>query len=284
MVVEVHGTFDSCCIVHRLNTSPLVLDHAVSAASVLVRYRESNDVQLGPKVELWEDETEKAQQSNSYTTLRLGHQHSSSCSCPITADDGILPFAAPRLAAVALAMDEQNRILLTRRPESMRTFPGAWVLPGGGVDVSDGTVVSAACRELEEETGLRPSQLPLEPFCAWESCFPTSVHEWSAQRAKGGRTSHHLIVYFVIPVSSGQLLKLNPDECECAAWVPLEDVAKLSEADDEMLADETFPLAVPANGHMPARSLAGVYPNSVGSGIGRGHMWAIRQMQVQMQI
>jgi len=57
-------------------------------------------------------------------------------------------------------------VLLTHRRQDLRTFPGAWVLPGGGVDTGE-SLVACAQRELEEETGLVVSPDDLEPLCLW---------------------------------------------------------------------------------------------------------------------
>ena len=45
-------------------------------------------------------------------------------------------------------------MLLTRRAAHMRTFPGVWVPPGGGVEAADAGLAHAALRELAEETGV----------------------------------------------------------------------------------------------------------------------------------
>ena len=119
------------------------------------------------------------------TPMLLGHQH------PCPAAHSLRPFLATsahssnfpvvRLACVALVVDSQvvlpsqrqfkngvpflkpnhnvpltyqNRVLLTRRPASMRTFPGCWVAPGGSMDPTDVSLAAAAIRELREETGL----------------------------------------------------------------------------------------------------------------------------------
>ena len=42
-----------------------------------------------------------------------------------------------RLGVCAVVLDDQDRVLLTRRAAHMRTFPAAWVLPGGGLEGED---------------------------------------------------------------------------------------------------------------------------------------------------
>jgi hypothetical protein len=80
----------------------------------------------------------------------------------------------------------------------MRTFPGVWVVPGGGVDASDASPMEAAIRELKEETGLvfdargdvvcetssssSPVHVvdgaaPARLIGIWESCYPPTADE-----------------------------------------------------------------------------------------------------------
>ncbi len=49
--------------------------------------------------------------------------------------------------------DCEDRLLITRRNKRMKHFPGAWVLPGGHVELKE-ELESAGLRELFEETGL----------------------------------------------------------------------------------------------------------------------------------
>jgi len=58
------------------------------------------------------------------------------------------PIPAVRL----IVLDAAHKILILKRSQEGYA-PGEWCLPGGKVDYGD-TVHQAACRELEEETGL----------------------------------------------------------------------------------------------------------------------------------
>ena len=109
------------------------------------------------------------------------------------------PFT--QLAVVGLVLDSPRgeHVLLTRRPSHMRSFPGAWVLPGGGFDpgAGDASLKDALQREIQEETGLSLSQQQHEddengirPLCLWESCYPTDPH------APGPIRAHHMVVFF----------------------------------------------------------------------------------------
>ena len=55
----------------------------------------------------------------------------------------------------------------------MRTFPGVWVPPGGGIDPEDKSLVHTALRELQEETGLvldmEKGVRDVHQLCMWES-------------------------------------------------------------------------------------------------------------------
>ena len=55
-----------------------------------------------------------------------------------------------------LIVEDHGDILLLMRPETSKSRPGEWDLPGGEVDLKE-TPEQAACREALEETGLRVS-------------------------------------------------------------------------------------------------------------------------------
>tara|TARA_B110001452_G_scaffold6869_1_gene6203 strand:- start:471 stop:1295 length:825 start_codon:yes stop_codon:yes gene_type:complete len=269
-----------------LAAQKLSFDDPIGAAHARVLYRESL-LEQSLNAELWWSEAAAAAATASGgAPVALGHQQDSAgeMPCPATADSD---SPSPRLAAVALVMDPVRRcVLLTRRPTSMRTFPGAWVLPGGSVDAGDGSTLNAALRELAEETGLTPMPTAdgevrdATPLCLWESCYPPSFALWRSCREAGGRCSHFLIAYHMVAVDAQQPLTLQPSECDCAVWVPVDDLAGPLSGRGGEAAPEAYARAPgsPAGAPVPAAQLAGVYPNAVGEGVGRAHLFAISQL------
>ena len=155
----------NACVVHHLGASQLSFDSTIGAAKMAVRFRESLEAKVWPDrpeggdelcAEVWPDDS--ATPPVGAALLTLGHQQDAHGAMPCPASASLPQSPSPRLAAVALVVDPERRcILLTRRPRAMRTFPGAWVLPGGSVDATDGSTAAAALRELAEETGLTPA-------------------------------------------------------------------------------------------------------------------------------
>ncbi len=142
------------------------------------------------------------------------------------------------VGAVALLESSDGRVLLTRRAQHMRTFPGVWVPPGGGVEPGETDLVTAAIRELEEETGIRLSkhETVSKPFVLglWESVYPPFLN-WGSPRR------HHVVVYFAVPVSAtskelDSRIKLQPEEVDASAWLTQEH-AKVTAWGEEAVGD-----------------------------------------------
>jgi len=140
--------------------------------------------------------------------------------CPMCAPDG--PGAPPkhefvRVGVVVLVVDGGGHVLITRRAPHMRTFPRAWVCPGGGQDPGEALPETAA-RELYEEVGIQVSPSTLQPLCLWESVFPTTAEECAKEGVIKG---HHLITFFVArlpPTVVMPLLSLQESETDAYMW------------------------------------------------------------------
>lgn len=296
----------SACLMRALGLTS-ILDRRLGIESTPVGCIFGMDQGIGPTVQLSNPSPLEA----GALQIPLAHQgmeKAANTCCPVLADDdpenaGVA--AACRFGAVAIPVDGQNRVLLTRRPRLMRTFPGCWVLPGGSVDRSDRSVYHAALRELEEETGLRATTEACTPLCLWESCYPTTIEGWRSARRQGTRTAHFLVAFVAVRLPDvdgpNTPLRLQPSECDLATWVPLKDVATvLCDGDDFNsaaggVADITYSPAkrvVESDGGEAARGssdapstvgegilaarMRGIYPNAYEEGIGRGHLFALR--------
>ncbi len=77
------------------------------------------------------------------------------------------------LYALALIADRDGRFLLTRRAMNKKWAPGAWEIPGGGVDAGE-TTETAMVREAMEETGLDLSDCRRDRVLTYRNDEPES--------------------------------------------------------------------------------------------------------------
>ncbi|WP_233190564.1 CoA pyrophosphatase [Brachybacterium sp. UMB0905] len=105
-------------------------------------------------------------------------------------------------------------LLLEERGHQLRSQPGQFALPGGGVEPDDHDVVHTALREAQEETGLDPSDAKVLGAFApipmpWRAQEVTPVLSWSPQ----------------IPTLGPH----DPVEVERLVWAPLVGGASLTD-------------------------------------------------------
>ncbi|ACD96853.1 NUDIX domain-containing protein [Trichlorobacter lovleyi] len=111
-------------------------------------------------------------------------------------------------SVVAVIIDEQERVLLTRR--SIPPFKGMWVMPGGKIDLGE-PIATALRREVDEEVGLEIEVGSL--INVFEHVTP------------GEENCHYIILFYRCrPVHYD--LSHNLDEVSEAIWVARGDLAQ----------------------------------------------------------
>uniref|UniRef100_H2Y3B4 m7GpppN-mRNA hydrolase NUDT17 n=1 Tax=Ciona intestinalis TaxID=7719 RepID=H2Y3B4_CIOIN len=126
---------------------------------------------------------------------------------------------------VALLLESMDhKVLLTRRSQHMRTFPGVWVPPGGHIDKNE-TLTDAVCRELKEETGVVVKDSSIDVLGLWESTYPPCL-EWGLPKR------HHIVIYMHCNHSEhsreiNKNIKLQIEETDSCIWVSREIAQKI---------------------------------------------------------
>lgn len=106
-----------------------------------------------------------------------------------------------KTSVVACIIDEQNRVLLTRR--CVEPFCGQWVMPGGKIDHGE-AILAALHREVREEVGL---EIIIDRLL--------DVYEHTSV---GDAGDHYVILYYKAhPLAKA--LSLNGAEVTEASWV-----------------------------------------------------------------
>ena len=118
---------------------------------------------------------------------------------------------AKLIPTVECLIVRDNKVLLLKRSESSKKFPGYWIGPGGHVDENE-DVLSAAIREVEEETGIKigESKIKLKAVALGNHT---------------DRNETYFVHYFLVNLDSDQKI-VNSNEGN-SNWVPMDEVLKL---------------------------------------------------------
>jgi 8-oxo-dGTP diphosphatase len=113
-----------------------------------------------------------------------------------------------RVAAYALCVDEEERVLLCRIAAG-QTASGRWTLPGGGVEFGEDPA-DAVLRELGEETGLAGQVGPVVTVAS--SVLPR-------RRWAGGEDVHNLALVYRVTIVGGRLRDKVGGSSDQCAWL-----------------------------------------------------------------
>ena len=114
-----------------------------------------------------------------------------------------------KTSVVACIVDEQQRVLLTRR--CVEPFCSQWVMPGGRIDHGE-AILAALHREVREEVGI---EVHVEGLI--------DIYE---HVRVGARNDHYVILYYRASPLSAEL-QPNGEECTEAIWAPAQRLPRM---------------------------------------------------------
>lgn len=128
------------------------------------------------------------------------------------------PRPAVTADCVVIAREKEPKVLLIQRGNE--PFKGCWAFPGGFMNM-DETTEQCAIRELEEETGLKVTEI--KQIGAYSK----------VDRDPRGRT---VTVAYLAIIDKIEAVK-GLDDAAMAQWFPLSDLPKLAFDHEEIMAD-----------------------------------------------
>jgi len=123
------------------------------------------------------------------------------------------PRPSKLVVGVLLPSPLTKKILLLKRSENELHYPGIWELPSGKVESGDLTILHAAARECEEETGLSVAE-----FTALGNSFEYSVE---------GRGRTLQLNFDVRTQGDGDEVRINSEEHQGFKWCDWGEVEEI---------------------------------------------------------
>jgi 8-oxo-dGTP pyrophosphatase MutT (NUDIX family) len=121
------------------------------------------------------------------------------------------------ITASAFIINENKDSLLLLKHK----FLNRWLQPGGHVDYTDSSLIAAAKREAEEETGLGANELRIVSI----TIFDIDNHLIPVNIKKQELSHTHHDIRFLFQ-SSQHIISIADEESTGSKWVPLEDLAE----------------------------------------------------------
>lgn len=128
------------------------------------------------------------------------------------------PRPAVTADCVVIAKENEPKVLLIRRGNE--PFKGCWAFPGGFMNM-DETAEQCAVRELEEETGLKVTEI--KQIGAYSK----------VDRDPRGRT---VTVAYLVVIDKAEAVK-GGDDAAKAQWFPISGLPKLAFDHEEIMKD-----------------------------------------------
>jgi 8-oxo-dGTP diphosphatase len=131
-------------------------------------------------------------------------------------EGGVASPGIQRVAAYNVCVDADDRLLLCRLSD-ITEAPGAWTLPGGGIQFGEHPE-AGALRELQEETGLVGRIVELLTV--------DSLHR-PARAAEDAAGYHSIRIIYRTEIVGGVLTDETDESTDRAAWCARADLATL---------------------------------------------------------
>jgi len=171
------------------------------------------------------------------------------------------PLAPATVAAVTIPVNANGDVLLTQRA-FRGMYDGMWVFPGGHVDKGE-SLMTAAVREVREETGLAVDVQTLQPLAVWEG-------------AVSSRKKQFCVVFFAADAMCDNAhactMELQTKEVHRAAWVSKEMLPRI--LDTHVLHSDTEIDGVLIENDEQTDTRIKV--SELQDGLGEGHKFALR--------
>ncbi|MDP2114385.1 MAG: NUDIX hydrolase [Bacteroidota bacterium] len=127
-------------------------------------------------------------------------------------------YPRPAVTVDAILISKQNSVLLIER--GREPFKGKWALPGGFIDMEE-QLETACMRELEEETGIRISELK----------------QFKAFGAVDRDPRHRTISVIFYAFTEDEIIAQAGDDAAKAQWFPLDQLPELA-FDHQLILEE----------------------------------------------